>query len=147
MSGPRGATRPRVVVLDNEAVQALADPAHAKHRRVVALVEVAVRRNRERSGSVRLLVPTAVRVEAGWDRGAAAATVLNRLAGRDHVLDGPSADVAARLGQTLQVSVADAHIGAVLALEPGPHAVVTSDSADLGRIIAHLDAVAHVVRV
>jgi hypothetical protein len=147
MSRAHVGTRPRVVVLDNEAVQALADPAQPKHRRVVALVEVVVRRNRERSGSVRLLVPTAVRVEAGWDRSAAGATVLNRLQGLDHVLDRAASDVAARLRRVLQVSVADAHIGAVLALEPGPHAVVTSDLADLDRIVAHPDVAAHVVRI
>ena len=60
-------SRPRTVVLDNEAVQALADPAHRKHRRVLAVVEAVAARHLRRSGSVRLVVPTSVRVEAGWD--------------------------------------------------------------------------------
>jgi hypothetical protein len=55
------------LILDNEAVQALLDPHHVKHRRVLAhLTGLAQRRARKGTGTA--VVPTAVRVEAGWDR-------------------------------------------------------------------------------
>ena len=56
----------QVVLLDNEAVQALEDPTHPKHRRVVAQAQVVAQRKR-RAASIEVVVPTAVRVEAGWD--------------------------------------------------------------------------------
>ena len=56
-----------LVVLDNEAVHALSDPFHKKHVRVISHVRmVAGRKGRGRPAAV--VVPTAVRVEAGWDR-------------------------------------------------------------------------------
>ena len=61
----------RLVLLDNEAVQALRDPAHRKHRRVLAEVEFAFKRV-VRTLPVSVAVPAAVRVEAGWDRTASA---------------------------------------------------------------------------
>jgi hypothetical protein len=56
-----------LVVLDNEAVQALASPHHPKHRKVLAHLEVVERRKRH-AVAISLVVPAAVRVEAGWDR-------------------------------------------------------------------------------
>lgn len=128
----------RTVVLDNEAVQALIDPAGAKHRRVLAVVEAVAARNLRLAGSVRLAVPTAVRVEAGWDRASARAAPINRLRLDDMALDAPAADRAARARSALGISVADAHLGAVLAVTPAPHAVLTSDVADMRRITGHL---------
>ena len=140
-------TQARTVVLDNEAVQALADPSHRKHRRVMAVVEAVAARNLRRTGSVRLVVPTAVRVEAGWNRQAAGAAALNRLRVDDHPLDAGAADRAADVRSSLAVSVADAHLAAVLAVAAGPHAVVTSDAGDLRRVAEHLGVAVHVVAV
>jgi hypothetical protein len=54
-------------VLACEAVQARRDPGHPKHRRVVSQAQVVADRRR-RAVAIQLVVPTAVRVEAGWDR-------------------------------------------------------------------------------
>lgn len=137
----------RTVVLDNEAVQALVDVAHRKHRRVLAAVEVTAARNLRRSGSVRLVVPTAVRVEAGWDRRARRSAAINSLRVDDSPLDRHAADTAAAVVSALGVSVADAHLAAVLTTAPGPHTVVTSDKADVRRITAHIRAAVNVVVV
>lgn len=137
----------RTVILDNEAVQALADPDHAKHRRIMAAVEAAARRNLRRAGSVSLVVPAAVQVEAGWSRRQPHAAPLNRLrADRPH-LAGAVADAAADVVSALGVSVADAHLAATLASTPGPHAVVTSDGPDVRRGADHVGVTVTVVRV
>ncbi|MGH3318755.1 MAG: hypothetical protein ACRDN9_01015 [Streptosporangiaceae bacterium] len=137
----------RTVLFDNEAVQALADPVHRKHRRVLAMVEAVAARNLRRAGSVRLVVPTAVRVEAGWDRRAAKAAGLNRLRVDEVPLDTARADRAARVRTALGVSVADAHLAASLRATLGPHAVLTSDTGDARRIPEHLGIAATVVPV
>lgn len=140
----------RTVVLDNEAVQALLDDRHRKHRRLLAHVQAVTTRNRRRAGSVRLVVPTAVRVEAGWDRRAPDAAVINQLHVHDAPLDTRAADHAVRaraaLGMT-DLTVADSHIAAVLAATPGPHTVITSDGGDLRRIAGQLDLRVNVVEV
>ena len=71
------------MVLDNEAVQALVELTHPKHRAVLAHVEAVVT-SRKRGSATRLLVPTSVRVEAGWDRTRAEAAVINRVRIADH---------------------------------------------------------------
>ncbi|MGH3801016.1 MAG: hypothetical protein ACRDTD_12920 [Pseudonocardiaceae bacterium] len=130
----------RTVVLGNEAAQALADPAHHKHRRVLAVVEAAAARNLRRAGAVRLVVPTCVRVEAGWNRRDPGAAVVNRLRIDDVTLDTLTANEAAGIRSSLGVSVVDAHLGAALGATAGPHAVLTSDTDDLRRIAKHLGA-------
>lgn len=130
------------VVLDNEAVQALLDPTHRKHRRALAFVEAAVSRGR---GGAAPVVPTAVRVEAAWDRRAPGVAAINRLRITDATLDRASADRAAALVAALRVAVADAHIGAAVATMPGPCAVLTSDVDDMRRVVAHLDVPVRVV--
>ena len=137
----------RTVILDNEAVQALVDVTHGKHRRVLAAVEVAAARNFRQAGSVRLIVPTAVRVEAGWDRRARRSAAINRLRVEDSPLDRSAADTAAEVVSELGVSVADAHLGAVLSTTPGPHAVMTSDRGDARRIAAHIGGPVNIVPV
>lgn len=62
-----------------------------------------------------------------------------RLRADDALFDTPAADRAARVRSTLAVSVADAHIAAVLDATAGPHAVLTGDAGDLYRIARHLD--------
>lgn len=131
-------TRGRVaVILDNEALQALLDSNHRKHHRVFAHLNV----NR----ATRFIVPSAVKVEAGWDRRVPAAATVNRLALEDFPLDSGNSDIAARIRASLRVSVADAHIGAVLASVSGPHSVLTSDPDDVTRIAGYLQIPVNVV--
>ncbi len=125
----------RVIVLDNEAVQALRDERHRKHRQVVAhLAGIVARRRRGREVSA--VVPTSVRVEAGWDRTQPAAAAINRLRIADHVLDTSSANVAASLvTNAAGVSVADAHVGAAIrSLAYDEVVVLTSDPGDITRV-------------
>ena len=100
-----------LVLLDNEAVQALADPAHPKHPHVVSHVRVVASRKR-RAAPITIAVPTAIRVEARWNRNSPAWAFLNRLRIADIPLDDPYANAAASIRHAAQVSVADAHIGA-----------------------------------
>ncbi len=131
-------TRVSTVVLDKEAVQALIDPNHPKHRRVLAVLEAVAPRNLRRAATVRLLVPTAIRVEAGWDRRAAGAAVVNRSRAEDVPLDRPRADRAAAVVRAMAVSVADAHLAVVVESATPPVAVLTSDVSDVRRIAAQL---------
>ncbi|MGQ0575620.1 MAG: hypothetical protein ACT4RN_15670 [Pseudonocardia sp.] len=133
------------VVLDNEAVQALLDVRHRKHRRVLAALEVVTSRPAAGTDLPRVVVPTSVRVEAGWDRRARGAATINRLRVDDAALDAAVADGAARIRAALGLSVADAHIAAILERGPGPFAVLTSDVEDVRRIAAHLDIGVNVV--
>jgi hypothetical protein len=132
-------------VLDNEAVQALTDVRHRKHRRALAALEVVASGNLRKAGSVRLVVPAAVRVEAGWDRRQPEAAVINRFRADEEVLGGEAADRAASLRNALDLSVADAHLGAVVEAAGGPVAVLTSDPVDVRRIAAHVGGVVNVV--
>jgi hypothetical protein len=91
-------------------------------------------RKRKEARAARLLVPTAVRVEAGWDRQDPEAAFVNRLGVRDVALDAKTADEAARILVGQHVSVADAHVGGVvrrLPTEAGPVTVISSDRADM----------------
>jgi hypothetical protein len=120
----------RTIVLDNEAVQALADSTHVKHRTVVAHLAGAVARRR-RGTFVDTVVPTTVRVEAGWDRSAPGAAAINRFRLRDHVLDATAANLAASIQGRCGLGPADAHIGAaVRSVSSGDVAVLTSDPSD-----------------
>ncbi len=128
-------TPPRVVILDNEAVQALSLANHPKHGRVIALAQVVAQR-KGRAIPLDVVVPAAVRVEAGWDRRAPAAALVNRLCVRDVPLALASADVAADLVARLHVSVADAHVGATVraVADRGPVTVITSDPDDMAAV-------------
>jgi hypothetical protein len=125
----------RAVVLDNEAVQALRDAGHPRHRQVLAHLAGIVERRR-RGREVSAVVPTSVRVEAGWDRTQPAAAALNRLRVADQVLDTATANVAAAIADRLAgVSVADAHLGAAIRSLPHEEVVVlTSDPGDIARV-------------
>ena len=121
----------RTVVLDNEAVQALTDSAHAKHRTVVAHLAGAVSRRR-RGTIVDAVAPTTVRVEAGWDRGAPGAAAINRFRLRDHALDASAANMAASIRARCGLGPADAHVGAtVRSVSYGEVVVLTSDPTDI----------------
>ena len=134
----------RTVVFDNEAVQALSDQRHRKHERALAAVMTLAGRKAQQEETA-MLVPTSVRVEAGWDRTAPGAATVNRLHIVDAPLDGAAADRASQLRASLGVSVADAHLGAVLATTPGPHAVLTSDAGDVRRMSDHVGAAVRIV--
>lgn len=136
---PRPHEPGRTVLFDNEAVQALIDVSHRKHRRVLAIVEGVAARGRPLAGSVRLAVPTSVRAEAGWDRHAPHAAAINRLRIDDIPLDTEMANRASQVVAALGVSVADAHLAASLDTSVAPHAVVTSDPDDIRRISGHLE--------
>jgi hypothetical protein len=126
-----------LIVLDNEAVQALSDPAHKKHVYVMSHVQAVVADRKSRGLPVTVVVPTAVRVEAGWDRTMPAWAFLNRLLIDDITLDGRSANIAASIRQGARVSVADAHIGAVIqAATATKVTVITSDPEDIRRVAA-----------
>lgn len=137
----------RLVVLDNEAVQALRDPAHAKHRRVVSYVQVVASR-KKRAEAIGIVVPTAVRVEAGWDRTSPAWAFPNRLRAADSVLDTGSGNMAAAVRARTDVSVADAHIGAVLRAGTDVRlTVITSDPGDMRRLAQDADADVTIVTI
>jgi hypothetical protein len=121
----------RTLVLDNGAVQALTDVAHAKHRTVVAHLAGAV--TRRRLGTVvDAVVRTTVLVEAGWDRTTPAAAAINRFRVRDHILDAPTANLAASIQARCGLGPADAHIGAtVRSVSSGDVVVLTSDPTDI----------------
>ena len=121
----------QLIVLDNEAVQALGDPSHPKHRKVLSYAQVAANRKR-RALDIKLIVPTAVRVEAGWDRRAASWAFANLLRINDAALDTPAANAAARMRSKTGVSVPDTHLGAVIeAAQAVRITVLTSDPADI----------------
>jgi predicted nucleic acid-binding protein len=123
----------RYVVLDNEAVAALRDPAHRRHSKAVAHLEGIVARRGKGVMTV-AVVPTTVRVEASWNRRSHSSAFINRFPIRDAVLDGPSADVAAEVVTATRVSVADAHIGALArSLSDDEVVVLTSDPSDIVR--------------
>ena len=125
----------QIVVLDNEAVQALASPHHPKHHRVLGYFELVERRKR-RAASVSVLAPTAVRVEAGWDRNSPQWAFINRLRIVDVLLDAVCANKAAAMRERAQVSVADAHIGATVQAAPEAEiTVITSDPEDISRVV------------
>lgn len=123
-------------MLDNEAVQALTDAAHPKHRTVVAHLAGAVSRRR-RGTMVEAVVATTVRVEAGWDRSAPGAATINRFRLRDHVLDAQAANMAANIQSRCGLGPADAHLGAtVRSVSSGDVVVLTSDPTDIAVVCA-----------
>lgn len=128
-------TPPRTVVLDNDALQAMRSTTHPKHARVISHVQVVAQRKRK-AIPLDVVAPTAVRVEAGWDRRAPAAALINHLRIADAPLDTPIADVAAEVAERLHVSVADAHIGALVraVADHGRVAIITSDPDDIAAV-------------
>jgi predicted nucleic acid-binding protein len=125
----------QLVILDNEAIRALADAAHRKHRHVVSHAQVVASRKR-RGVAIEVAVPTAVRVEAGWDRTSPGWAFPNRLRIADIPLNAGQANVAAKIRERTAVSVADAHIGAVIASASADLiTVVSSDPGDM-RLVA-----------
>ncbi len=101
----------------------------SSHAQVVA-------NRKRRAVPIRLVVPPAVRVEAGWDRTSPAWVFTNRLRIADSPLDTASANAAADIRDRTGVSVADSHMGAVIRSAPHDQiAVVSSDPAGM-RLVA-----------
>ena len=125
----------RLVILDNQAVRALSGSSHPSRARVLALLKVVASRRRQ-GIPVAAMVPTAVRVEAGWNRTEPAWAFANSLRIADWALDPPAANTAAAIVAAFGVSVADAHIGAAIAdRAPGDIiTVLTSDPGDVTRV-------------
>lgn len=147
--GVRPGTDPRVLVLDNEAAQALADPDSPKHRTALQYVDaLAVRKSRRVSS--RIVLPTVVRVEAGIDRRAAGSAAFNRLQIRDVLVTGALADQAAALRVVVGGSAVDACVAATAADESRAGAVVTvltADLTDIPRLVAAADVHVAVRRI
>ena len=125
-------------MLDNEAVEALRSERHRRHRRVLAYIQVLAVRKRKGRRAAQVIVPTAVRVEAGWDRTDPRAAFINLLGVRDAPLDGVSTDRAAAIAVEHRVSVADAHVGATVQLLPDesqPVTVIASDRGAIERVV------------
>lgn len=125
-----------LVVLDNEAVQALRSSSHAKHTSVLAHLDAGVARQ-ERSAPLSIVVPTAVRAEAGWDRTDPRWAFANHLAIFDVPLHAEHADAAAAIRRRVDraVSVVDAHVGAVVqAADAERITVITSDPKDMAAV-------------
>lgn len=128
----------RHLVLDNEAAQALSS-SRAHDRRRASVVAAIMAANG------RVVVPTAVRVEAGWRRRAPAAAGANRLVSNDVPLDWTGADRAVqlqRLVPTASVVDATVAVAAERVATDVPCAMVevlTSDVADVSALAAHVE--------
>jgi hypothetical protein len=121
------------VILDNEAVQALSNASHPKHNKVVSHLQVVASRKRK-AGQVSIVVPTSVRVEAGWDRTDVAWAFANRLGIGDAELDAAHANAASAIRGRIgtHISVVDAHIGSVIQSSTTERiSVITSDPDDM----------------
>ncbi len=132
----------RTVILDNEPVQALMSVRHPKHSRALAHMQVVASR-KKKGVRLQVVVPTAVRVEAGWDRTAPGAAFINLLRIADAALDTATANRAATLRSAHAVSVADAHVGAVItaSAEVGPVTVLSSEPDDMRTVAGAAEVV------
>ena len=87
-----------------------------------------------------MVIPTAVRVEAGWDRTSPAWVFPNRLRIADSPLDTASASTAASIRNETGVSVADSHLGAVIqSAHDDQITVVTTDPREMRLVAADTD--------
>jgi hypothetical protein len=122
-----------VAVLDNEAVHALMDAKHKKHRDALALIEAVDLARTKRKQNVRVVVPPAVRIEAGCDRSAQGSSLFNRLAPADHDVTPKRTDRSVQLAAQARVSVVDACVGEA-AETLAPSVILTSDARDMKRL-------------
>lgn len=98
--------------------------------------------------NIRVLVPVAVRVEAGWDRTAATAADINRIsAAVDVDLRRAGADRAVQLRQAADVSVVDATVGQAAESATHPAVILTSDVDDMTRLAGRLDGEVRVIGI
>lgn len=138
------ATPRELIVIDNEAVQALRSTAHPKHRTVMPYVRVVDSRRRRSPSNVVVVVPSTVRAEAGWDRTDPGWALANRFRVVDRALDESLGNVAAAIRSRLgpSVSVVDAHVGAVVQSEQSADVkVITSDPRDIAAVAERANVV------
>ena len=136
---PPAPNRPATIILDGEAVQALKDVDHPKHSNALAIIQVVNDRHRRRADSPRIVVPVAVRVEAGWERSHRSSAHINWLTrATDWPLTTERTDHAARIRADAQVSVVDATVGQAAHECPKPVTIVTSDVEDMTRLAGQL---------
>ena len=126
----------RHLVLDDEAVSALlaATPQHAERAQVLEAVMAA---------NGRVVVPTAVRCEARWDRTQPASAAANLHVRDDDPLDTAAANRNAQLRKAVPVaSLVDAAVVVSAERMPGDDVVeiLTSDAGDLAALAGHADA-------
>jgi len=146
MARPRD--RAESVILDCEAVQALMRSSHPKHQQALATLENVVGRRPGQRHRLRVIVPVAVRIEAGWDRTRADSALVNVIShAGDWPLTPPRADEAAALRLATEVSVVDATVGQAAQESLKPVAIVTSDVDDMQRLAAHIDGTVRVARL
>lgn len=124
----------RSLVLDNEGVSALLGRSGSAKRATVLEAIMAA--------NGRVLVPSAVRVEARWSRRDPSAATANQLVPDEDPLDRAGADRASELRDVVKVaSVVDATVA--VAAERSPSAdvveILTSDTGDLTALAAQLD--------
>jgi hypothetical protein len=124
-----------LILLDNEAVQALSHPSHPKHQRMINYVQVVAHRQR-RADPIHIAVPTSVRVEAGCDRTSPDAPFVNRLRITDIALDTAHANLSAAIRRRIDVSIADAHLGATIHSSGTQRISVITSVADDMRAVA-----------
>lgn len=134
------ATPPATVVLDNEALQALADPRHRKHQVMLEKI-AAVKYESGRGASVRVVTPTAVRVEAHVSRQGAGTATLGRFRVQDISLDSTRADRCVALAVAAAATAVDATVAEAAESEARTRrvSVYTSDVGDLTRLVGHVD--------
>jgi predicted nucleic acid-binding protein len=132
-------SRGTLLILDNEAIQALSHHSHPKHRRMLAIIE-RFQSLLQRGFQATLIVPTTVRVEALINRQDPAASFVNRIANYDHSLDNLTADHAATLRQQFPfLSVVDAHIAALALVDKRDIVLITSDTDDFENCLSSKD--------
>lgn len=135
------------IILDGEAVNALSDVGHRKHRALLAYLEGAAQR-RARNPSRRVLVPVAVRIEAGWDRTDPKAAIVNRVSGaRDVPLSGEAANRAEQLRAATGVSVVDATVGQAAESAAKPVVILSSDIDDMRKLAQRIHGEVRIERV
>lgn len=136
----RAAATAHAVLLDNEALQALSDLRHRKHRAALAVLAAIDVRTRARAGTVAVLTTTATRIEAGTPASAADRAALGRLPLLDMELTSGRADRGTELRRATGCSVVDATLAQAAEELAGPRTSVvllTSDTSDLAALRAH----------
>jgi predicted nucleic acid-binding protein len=121
-------SRGTLLILDNEAIQALSHHSHPKHRRMLAIIE-RFQSLLQRGFQATLIVPTTVRVEALINRQDPAASFVNRIV-----------NYAATLRQQFPIlSVVDAHIAALALVDKRDIVLITSDTDDFENCLSSKD--------
>jgi hypothetical protein len=135
------------VVFDKEPLQALADVEHPKHKVMLAKLR-AVQHESSQGRQVRVVTPTAVRVEALVSRQAPGAAGLGLFRVRDVSLDTSRADRCVAIAAACSSTPVDTAVGQVAEEQAGAGIVTvyTSDLTDITRIVRHLNN-AHRVKV